>query len=680
MLSPGYWDLRTGLARTRLRQGRAEDARNLACGVLDKAPTDVDALLVAGLACQRLGDIGKAREYLERGVRLADAYAHFHVALGNMAEQDADVVQARAHYRRVIELDKSNSEAAQRLDSLERYTHEEARAFGNTGGVCSFQLAGLCLLPLAYLPFTYHQIHRGPDRLGGQLRAFPSLVEPCSYGMRGSSYCRSVAAWRPEPARGGRIRDLSTGLRNRAVDSSRADATGEQFQQPMLGGDGTRSARLTRRDGHIHLRRPRPMGRSHGRARRVSSCGGVALWSFHPTLLRRYGSQALAVASSFSRCSRLGIEHPDSPRVFLGVFLALECVTSLASLFKGPAKLEFLLCHLLLAGTITYLTRAVIWPALGFEGWEAAVFAIAVGIVLAATNAGTALWLAAESPVNDGIAATASPATLGRCVSARSGAVALLSVGFTGWWLTAKLEAEDWNHLLQKLTACAVWLATYACFYLIAARSSRAQKLRWLAGPLILLCAYKGVQASAPSSNPALEFWAERDASLQLARQLLSPVAHEAGEFFQFLNKNTNIAATVHVEPVPIEPAEGPTSHKGPRPNIFIFTIDSLRRDYLGPYNHAVSFTPEIARFAQESAVFENAFTRYGGTGLSEPAIWSGAMLLHKQYITPFGPMNALEKLVNAEGYQKLLSRDSILDELLRLRPRLWTSTRSGAP
>jgi tetratricopeptide (TPR) repeat protein len=120
VLSPGYGDLRTGLARTRLRQGRAEDARKLACGVLDKAPTDVDALLVAGLACQRLGDRGKAREYLERGVHLADAYADFHVALGNMAEQDADLVQARTHYRRVMELDKSNGEVAQRLDSLER--------------------------------------------------------------------------------------------------------------------------------------------------------------------------------------------------------------------------------------------------------------------------------------------------------------------------------------------------------------------------------------------------------------------------------------------------------------------------------------------------------------------------------------------------------------------------------
>jgi arylsulfatase A-like enzyme len=40
-------------------------------------------------------------------------------------------------------------------------------------------------------------------------------------------------------------------------------------------------------------------------------------------------------------------------------------------------------------------------------------------------------------------------------------------------------------------------------------------------------------------------------------------------------------------------------------------------------------------------------------------------MLLHKQYVTPFAPMNALEKLVNAEQYQVLLSRDNILDAIL---------------
>jgi arylsulfatase A-like enzyme len=115
-----------------------------------------------------------------------------------------------------------------------------------------------------------------------------------------------------------------------------------------------------------------------------------------------------------------------------------------------------------------------------------------------------------------------------------------------------------------------------------------------------------------------------------------------------------------------VDLAPGLSRASGPVPNIFIFTIDSLRRDYLEPYNPAVGFTPSIAAFAKESTVFEKAFTRYGGTGLSEPAIWTGAMLLHKQYIMPFSPMNALEKLLAADQYQLYLSRDPILRSILQ--------------
>ncbi len=543
---------------------------------------------------------------------------------------------------------------------------------GTRAVYAAFNLIASVYCLLAYLPFTYHQIHRGG--LIGWVDVYAHFHPWLNLAATVCIVPLLADPWR----RGGLSRRLSAGFGIYHLTCAIALVI-----YPVL-------ARLENNfssfcwalvalvplvwlamidiftyDSRVRwVDRTAAQGGSHLAA--AWRCG-VFIPLFYAVMVHtrseRLALSAEAVALGWSILTHLVF--------FLGVFMALECVTTFAGLFERPAKLEFLLCHLLLASAITYLARAVIWPAMGFEGWEAAAFAIALGLVLALTNAGTALWWAAESPVADGISATASPAALGLVRSARSGAATLLAVGITGWWLTMKLETEDWNHLLQKLAAWGIWLATYACFYLIAARSSRTQKMRWLAAPLVLLSAYKGLQASGPSLNPALEAWAERDASLQLARQLLSPAAHEAGEFFQFLSKNTNIAATVHVQPVPIELAEGPVSREGPRPNIFIFTIDSLRRDYLAPYNQAVSFTPEITRFAQESTVFENAFTRYGGTGLSEPAIWSGAMLLHKQYITPFAPMNALEKLVNAEGYQKFLSRDSILDELLTPSPSI---------
>ena len=99
-------------------------------------------------------------------------------------------------------------------------------------------------------------------------------------------------------------------------------------------------------------------------------------------------------------------------------------------------------------------------------------------------------------------------------------------------------------------------------------------------------------------------------------------------------------------------------------PHVFLFIIDSLRRDYVSPYNRAVSFTPAMQAFAGDSFVFTRAFSRYGGTGLAVPSIFAGAMVIHKQYVTPFARMNALEKLVVAKGYRRFITEDHITDEL----------------
>ena len=117
-VSPDYPDLQMGLARIRLRQDQPEEARNLASKILQRSPENPDALLVMGLACQRLGNRKDARAYLEKGVKLADTYADFHLALANIAEQDSDLNQAIAQYQRVAELDKTNMLAVQRLSAL----------------------------------------------------------------------------------------------------------------------------------------------------------------------------------------------------------------------------------------------------------------------------------------------------------------------------------------------------------------------------------------------------------------------------------------------------------------------------------------------------------------------------------------------------------------------------------
>ena len=119
-LSPNYSDLAIGLARMRMRQGKFEEARRLLIHVLDQSPKNPDALLVLGLACERLGERKEAKSYLERGVAVAGDYADLHLALASLAEQDADLNTAIQHYGKAVELDKTNAQAAHRLEMLRK--------------------------------------------------------------------------------------------------------------------------------------------------------------------------------------------------------------------------------------------------------------------------------------------------------------------------------------------------------------------------------------------------------------------------------------------------------------------------------------------------------------------------------------------------------------------------------
>jgi cytochrome c-type biogenesis protein CcmH/NrfG len=85
--APDYVDLQVGLARTDLHLGKSKEARQAAEQVLAREPSNVDALLVAGLASWHAGDRQTARDYLEKGSRLAPADADFRTALESMAKE-----------------------------------------------------------------------------------------------------------------------------------------------------------------------------------------------------------------------------------------------------------------------------------------------------------------------------------------------------------------------------------------------------------------------------------------------------------------------------------------------------------------------------------------------------------------------------------------------------------------
>ena len=263
------------------------------------------------------------------------------------------------------------------------------------------------------------------------------------------------------------------------------------------------------------------------------------------------------------------------------------------------------------------------------------------------------------------------------------GALAAVFIAVAAIILAIACSRADWDHLFQKLTALLIWGATFRLFYAIfRGRStlSRSHAGRFLMLALAILPAQRALEAgerslwvgtgSEESFSRFLDRYAGFDPSFKFVHDILSTASVDTS-FYQFLARNTNLPRSTHIEPPDIQLAAHAEPPAEKPPNIFIFVVDSLRKDYLSPYNERVGFTPNIERFAEDSVVMRNAFTRYGGTGLSEPSIWVGGAMIHKQYVIPFAPMNSLQKLVKAHDYRAFVSLDSILQTIVTPWPKL---------
>ena len=371
--------------------------------------------------------------------------------------------------------------------------------------------------------------------------------------------------------------------------------------------------------------------------------------------------------------------------LFMGFFVVYNLVNGFAGLFSEGAKIEFVASNGLMGCAAYLLLQGVAFPPIGFYGWPAETYAVLLSLTLVGMLAGTTLRLQteeAENLIEDGIGLSLRLFGVGRHSSLLLNLTLL--VGITAFFviLIIRVAAYDWNFLAQKLLASFMWVFTLGCFYSMTKVSRPSKSFRMLAAVILISITYKTMEASTSrwwglldggTKDPrtTLESYSKFDTSFQLTQRILSPPNKGNDSFFQFLTQNTNIPRSVQLKPVDIKLVENFQVTPGTRPHIFMFVIDSLRRDYLSPYNPAVQFTPSIQQFAAESVVFENAFTRYGGTGLSEPSIWVGGMLVHQQYVTPFAPMNSLQKLLQAESYTCFVSRDSILETILSPWPAL---------
>lgn len=404
-------------------------------------------------------------------------------------------------------------------------------------------------------------------------------------------------------------------------------------------------------------------------------------------------SSEMFVAVSWSLASHL--------LVFTFAFLALSLIRAVAGRFAAASKIEFWLCGVLIALLLTLLVRRTILAALTFNNHLADVFSVVVAFSLVAMTSGLSIRLQ-PGEITNGLRLMLAPLLLATSGNKSRWPVRLACIGaiaLLAYAIPAAVATRDWDFLMQKLGVAAIWIVTFGFFYGAQPRSKR--KGYSLAGLVMIAGVSFGWYAILGSSSSlwpallrderldvsaALERYGNYDLSFRMTRDILQPNLNlfpstsanpAAGEepgsrdqsFYGFLQQNTNLLPSVKVDPADIRLAGDLARTEGEKPNIFIFVIDSLRQDYVSPYNKAVTFTPNIETFARESLVMKNAFTRYGGTVLAEPSIWTGALQLHKQYIEPYYPMNSLDRLIETEGYESFMTIDPVVRIITKPSP-----------
>jgi arylsulfatase A-like enzyme len=327
---------------------------------------------------------------------------------------------------------------------------------------------------------------------------------------------------------------------------------------------------------------------------------------------------------------------------------------------------------------VAWFFMRVLLPCIPFAGREADIYSAAIAVTVVCFAGGFWRRIRASRSSAQG-ASDAGPRP--RNVRSENGALILVLLAAM-YVVPSYIGVMDWNFVLARMWAAVLWLVvTTLLMRLSPSRMAKPYPVLLL----VMLCAgtfvasrfsqrdslwMRALQKRDPAWVEAIGHHTASDASFGAVLDLWAGSEEKpCDEFCRFLCEQTNIPAYISVRPVDIKLVDPLTAAPDPKPNIFVIVVDSLRKDYVSPYNSAVQFTPHIADFAGESVVMRNAFTRYGGTSLSEAAIWSGSLMLHKQFVQPFQPMNNLEKLLEVNDYDRYVSIDPILRPLIGQSP-----------
>lgn len=395
---------------------------------------------------------------------------------------------------------------------------------------------------------------------------------------------------------------------------------------------------------------------------------GLYIWAIHLARAWLTGSSdgtaaAWAVTAAWTLTVTLTLS-------LLG-YAAFAVVHAVATEALRRPALEHLLGVALMAVAGAEFLRRLVLPTIALDGEAAALIAYVAAGTLAAVWSG----LAAR-----GQAGRATPSVLHTLfpvrIPAAAAAAALVALPIASFAASSYLQALDWMRVMQRLVIVVESLIAFACLLGMARAWPRPGFHRAAVPAALVLCVAgltglpRAATALAASSGDArlrpavlLERHAAAEPALALMSDAIVAAAGHDSEYYRYLQVT---AASTGAGRVP----DLPTSLSGESrpeaaPDIFLFVVDSLRRDYLSPYNRAVTFTPNIERLAAESLVFENAFTRHGGTELSMVSIWTGLFAVRGIRTAGFERVNALEKLMRAERY-RIAINDHTVASLLR--------------
>lgn len=351
--------------------------------------------------------------------------------------------------------------------------------------------------------------------------------------------------------------------------------------------------------------------------------------------------------------------------LFFGFIVGLLAFCeSVAWRTQRQLKVRFALFIAVACIAIAVVFERVGFGAIPFHGTESLFYSSMFGLACALFGGGLVLRFASEPKLQR----QCNPQR--RHVESALLAVVLVVAASV---VPAIIGVIDWNSVLERTWVLAFWIATLFSLLWIMPRPKRP--LQPVAGILLPVLAYGaymfGFQSQVlaspkPAISDAISLHSSYDVSYALVRDLLA-TEHKfpCDEDCRYFHEQTNIPPAMPPRAPELDLVDHLEPATGTRPNIFVFVVDSLRQDFVTPYNPAVDNTPGIAAFAKDSLVFRNAFSRYAGTTLSEPSIWAGAMLLHTHFVQPFSRVNNLEKLATVDGYQSFVTVDTTLRVLL---------------